>query len=151
MSQTILATKNGLKKKFELTSWNLLKDKNGWVPVSEQRQIVENVQRQKEIPDSGQKKTVDVQFQKVSSETLPVANNPQNIENEATLSVDDVFASFVNKNLSKSSVKDFLDQNNIPYKNTMSLEKGLTEILSKHFGNDVEKLKVEFNESNNSL
>jgi len=34
MAQTIIAQKGKLRKRFNLDSWNLLKDKNGWVPPS---------------------------------------------------------------------------------------------------------------------
>jgi len=105
MAQTIIAQKGKLRKRFNLDSWNLLKDKNGWVEVEQSKQFVTNTAKSQIEPK-------------------------------------EEFANFVKDNIFKSQIKDYFDAENVPYKNSMSLN-ALITLLYEKLGS-IEKLKIAF-------
>jgi hypothetical protein len=132
----ILAQKGKLRKKFPISTWELLVNKNGWVPVEEKEtQIVVN--KNKAIvspPSSGDKKVVS---DATKSQT-------QVVKNEIDFVASDDFKKVIEENkISKSNIKDKLDEKEITYKNNSNLEI-LTAILAKELNNDVKSLKELF-------
>lgn len=152
MSKTILAKKGDLRKKFPLATWSLLKDKNGWEIIEPASQVIDDSIIKKAAPDNGEKKIVKTAKPQTVENTVALKEEEKNIvvnDSETIItesSIDPVnkeFADFVKTNISKSSIKNYLDEKNIPYKNNMSLNV-LTGLLSVEFGGDLDKLTFAF-------
>jgi len=142
MAQTIIAQKGKLRKRFNLDSWNLLKDKNGWVEVEQSNQVVESSVVKRIVPNSGQKK--DDEINQVVENTAPANVPEQFVTNTAKSQIEpkEEFANFVKDNIFKSQIKDYFDAENVPYKNSMSLN-ALITLLYEKLGS-IEKLKIAF-------
>jgi hypothetical protein len=143
-------------KKFSEEVWKFMgKNKNGWVQMSES--VAKNEAGSKSMPSTGEKGKVTNQVVendiKKTDDLVKVENTANATANEAA---DDsrsapateeaklkvAFFALVSENLTKNTIKNYLDDDtvNIPYKvNTMD---GLTEILYTHFNGDIAALQA---------
>lgn len=134
----IIAQKNGQEKKFSEYSWSLLPaDKNGWQIVPEGSQTAKN--EVKTPPSTGQKTTTD---QVVTNEVNKTAN--QTAKNEVKTDQNpDEFYELAKENVKREIIKDYLDINEIPYKQNDKHDV-LIELLRNKLNGDIELLKKEF-------
>ena len=157
MSEFIWAQKGKLKKKFDRRAWEMLKDTNGWVEVDDAKSEIITPIIVKAPPASGtaivEKKQI-IQSE-VKKEVLPeqviydiskkeITEEPEIAEKTIpNSSAQNDFNEFVDKNFTASKMKDYFDEKEIDYKNSMPKSE-LIGILSSKFNGDIEAVKAEF-------
>jgi hypothetical protein len=152
MSQHVKARKGKFVQSFPRETWDLLGgNKNGWVEISEETQVVTNSAKVGP-PDSGEKKKVKNQVVENTAPTSPAKTTESTDSKSETntdpaqvvtnsAKVDEKFLAFVKENLTKSQIKDHFDEMKVEYKNTMNLE-GLAEVLSVKYEGNIDAVKT---------
>lgn len=142
MEDFIRAKKGKLTKKFPIETWNLLKDKNGWIPVTEESPIViNNIPIVATPPPSGSKKTLIVKNE--VEKTIPVEEKKVENKIPGPFKTSPEFFEFADKEFSSSKLKDYFDGIDQPYKNSGG-KKTLIDILAEKFNNDIAAVKAAF-------
>lgn len=156
MADTIWAQKGEQKKKFKKRQWDLLPvDKkglrNGYKALEATDQIVSD-SIVKKAPESGTKKP-DAPVVKKPGTKKQVAENTAEAKKDSTQTVDDsvatkkaikAFDDQVKEHLTRTTIKDYFDKEDIKYKSSAKLGK-LTDILHEKFGNSIDDLNEAFN------
>lgn len=140
-----------MKKTVTQLAWdNMGQNKNGWEVETDHEQPVTN--EVKNAPAPGTAKTSNAAVtnevakpEKTDSESTTIANEVKNAPEDTEPSgvvLDPEFFKAA-RGLSKSQIKDFLDINQVTYKQNAGHD-ALISILGKHLKGDIETLKSEF-------
>lgn len=159
-SMKVIAEKNGRFKKFSKEAWeNLSGNTNGWKEVTGLNQtavneVVDvaptgNVTKPKdqvaenEVAPSTESATADqTANNEVKTEVVDVSPEVKN-EEEVAVENTDEFYSVAKNNLKKNIIKDYLDMNQVEYKQADNLDT-LIALLAAKLENNIELLKTEF-------
>lgn len=150
-SPTLIATKNGRKRKFTQYEWNLLgKNKEGWVPESDQT-VVNTAESKIQPPPSGEKKgemkTIPVDNAATKIVDPPIANNiPVDNALEETKAVDDAKKAEFNlaiEGFTKEMIKNFFDKKEVAY-NKKANAGELKLKLAEYFKYELVEFQKEF-------
>lgn len=155
----IIATKSvpggkDLQKRFSEESWRMMgKDKNGWSKLTDS--VATNNAVKKSVPETGEKavatkqtasntvtdeKIDSVATNKVENESAAVKATPTV---EASEVENEFFGLVVANGITKSTLKNELDEKNESYKSSDSLEV-LSGLVIKSYNGDIAALKEKF-------
>lgn len=126
-------------KNISKLAWEMMADnKQGWSEVSISQSTVSN-----EVPPPSGDKVVD--NSKVENEVKSTNETVTTVSNEVPphITADSEFVELAKKSLTRTALKDYLDQKEVQFKQTDSLEI-LSSTLAIYMKNNIELLKSEF-------